>query len=146
MTDAEDLAQEVFIQLWKTRTHYEIKKSVEAYLFSVANNIIALYLRKKKHRRYVPIDSIPEVVDYHSVQKNQKPAGQVFQDKLPKIIQDMTTRLSPKAYEAIKLRFIEDLSVKEAAQKVGCSIKAFYSWQERAMKDLKKMIMEKENA
>jgi len=46
-SDADDLAQEVFVRLWETRAHYEIKESVEAYLFTVARNAIALHLRKK---------------------------------------------------------------------------------------------------
>ncbi len=144
--DAEDLAQEVFVQIWETRAHYEIKGSVEAYLFTVARNTIALYLRKRKNpQRGVPIDSIAEVATDHSIQQDQKSAGQVLQHQLQKTIQDMAVRLSPKASEAIRLRFIEGLSVKEAAQKAGCSVKAFYSRQERSLKDLKQMIVEKEN-
>jgi RNA polymerase sigma-70 factor (ECF subfamily) len=146
VTDAEDLAQEVFVRLWETRAHYEIKESVEAYLFTVARNTIALYLRKKKnHQRDVPIGSIAEVADDHSIRQDQKSAGQVLQHQLQKTIQDMAVRLSPKAYEAIRLRFIEGLSVKEAAKKAGCSVKAFYSRQERSLKELKQMIVEKEN-
>jgi len=146
-TEAEDLAQEVFVRLWETRAHYEIKESVEAYLFTVARNAIALYLRKRKnHQRDVPIDSIAEVADDHSIQQDQKSAGRVLQHQLQKTIQDMAVRLSPKAYEAIRLRFIEGLSAKEAAQKAGCSVKAFYSRQERSLKELKQMIVEKENS
>lgn len=146
VTDAEDLAQEVFVRLWETRAHYEIKESVEAYLFAVARNVIALYLRKRKnHPRCIPIDSIDEVFANHSIQQNQKPSGQIIQHQLQKTVQDMAVRLSPKAYEAIRLRFIEGLSVKEAAQKAGCSVKAFYSRQERSLKELKQMIVEKEN-
>ncbi len=146
-TDAEDLAHEVFIRLWETRAHYEIQESVEAYLFTVAKNAIALYLRKRKnHLRDVPIDLIAKVSAEHSIQKDPKSAGRILQHQLPKAIQAMAVRLSPKAYEAIRLRFIEGLSVKEAAQKAGCSVKAFYSRQERSLKDLKQMIVEKENS
>lgn len=145
-TDAEDLAQDVFVQLCETRAHYEIKEPVEAYLFTVARNAIALYLRKrKKHQQGVSIDSIAKVGTDHSIQQEQNSVGQVLQHQLQKTIQDMAVRLSPKAYEAIRLRFIEGLSVKEAAQKAGCSMKAFYSRQERSLKDLKQMIAEKEN-
>jgi RNA polymerase sigma-70 factor (ECF subfamily) len=144
--EAEDLAQEVFIRLWETRAHYEIKESVEAYLFTVARNAIALYLRQKKnHEQSVPMDSIAEVATDRSIKRDQKSAGRILHHQLQKTVQDMTVRLSPKAYEAIKLRFIEGLSVKEAAQKAGCSVKAFYSRQERSLKELKQMIVEKEN-
>jgi RNA polymerase sigma-70 factor (ECF subfamily) len=145
VTDAEDLAQEVFILLWETKAHYEIKGSVEAYLFTVARNAIALYQRKRKNQqRDVPIGSIAEVADDQRAQQDQKSAGRVSQQQHQKTTQDMSVRLSPKAYEAIRLRFFEGLSVKESAQKAGCSVKAFYSRQERSLKDLKQMIVEKE--
>ena len=146
-SDAEDLTQEVFIRLWETRAHYEIKESVEAYLFTVARNAIAHYLRKKKnHQRDVPIESIAEFSSGHSIQREQKKAGRILQHQFQKTIQALAVRLSPKAYEAIKLRFIEGLSVKDAAQKAGCSVKAFYSRQERSLKELKQIIVEKENS
>jgi len=146
-TDAEDTAQDVFVQLFETRAHYEIKEPVEACLFTVARNAIAPHLRKrKKHQRGVLIDSIAKVGTDYIIQQDQKSAGQVLQHQFQKTIQDMVIRLSPKAYEAIRLRFIEGLSVKEAAQKAGCSVKAFYSRQERSLKELKQIIVEKENS
>jgi len=56
----------------------------------------------------------------------------------------METELSPKAREAVRLRFVEGLSLKEAAAKAGCSIGAFYARLERALKTLREICKDEE--
>jgi predicted DNA-binding protein (UPF0251 family) len=48
--------------------------------------------------------------------------------------------LTPKAREAVRLRFVEGLGPKEAAKKAGCSISALYKRLERAEKAIRKTL------
>ncbi len=61
-----------------------------------------------------------------------------------RIARAMETSLPPKAREAVRLRFIEGLSLREAAAKAGCSIGAFYARLERAIKTLRKICKDKQ--
>lgn len=47
-TEAEDLAQNVFIKVFKARERYEVKARVRTYLYRIAHNVWVDYLRRKK--------------------------------------------------------------------------------------------------
>lgn len=55
--DAEEIVQEVFIQIWENRTQINESLSFKSYLFTVTKNKIIDYFRKKKtenlYRNYV---------------------------------------------------------------------------------------------
>jgi RNA polymerase sigma-70 factor (ECF subfamily) len=48
-SDAEDIAQEVFVKVWKNLTKYRQGESVRAWIFTIARNTTIDWLRKKKH-------------------------------------------------------------------------------------------------
>jgi RNA polymerase sigma factor (sigma-70 family) len=54
-------------------------------------------------------------------------------------------QLSSEERQAFRLRFIEGLSPKEAAKKVGCSISAFYRRLEKAEKVLRETLKNKKD-
>ncbi|MFC1676514.1 RNA polymerase sigma factor [Planctomycetota bacterium] len=119
ITDAEDLTQDVFIEFYKS---YGYKKP-EAYLLGIAKNLVAQFYRSKKRQVVTtPITSIDEIGA--KLEEHQKPAEQVLQHKLT-IIKDLILQLPPKTREAIRLRFIEELSLKEAAKQANCSVHTF---------------------
>jgi RNA polymerase sigma-70 factor (ECF subfamily) len=134
--EAEDWAQDVFVQLWQTHARYEIEASAEAYLFAVTNQVIAWHMRRKtKQWRHTPggradgtaggMPADPGRADWASsalLHGHPAHAG---------------IKLSPKCCEAIHLRFVQGFSVSEAARTAGCSVAAFYSRLERALRSLR---------
>lgn len=48
-SDAEDIAQETFIKVWKNIKKYNPEKSFKTWLFSIARNTVIDYLRKRKN-------------------------------------------------------------------------------------------------
>ena len=44
---AKDFIQDVFTRLWENRKKLDSKKSIKAYLYRIANNLVIDYLRKK---------------------------------------------------------------------------------------------------
>ncbi|MHC4739671.1 MAG: RNA polymerase sigma factor [Planctomycetota bacterium] len=119
--DAEDLTQGVFFELCNDEDTYREYQDAEAYLFGIAKNLIALYYRSQsKQVKTISMESVGET----AADVQQKPAEQISQQEL-KDIKDLIARLPPKAQEAIRLIFIEGLSLKEAAKRTGCSIHTF---------------------
>jgi RNA polymerase sigma-70 factor (ECF subfamily) len=143
-TDAEDLTQDVFVELCKGNGCYDGHGNVEGYLFGIARNIVRRYLRDRANSiKTVRVDSISNLAVRGNIQQHTEPAGQIEEEELNKAIEDVVTQLPPKAREAIRLRFIEGLSSKEAAEKAGCSLYTFYKRLQRVMKTLQQ-IREKE--
>jgi RNA polymerase sigma factor (sigma-70 family) len=143
INDTEDLAQDVFLQICRGKGNYNSSKGAEHYIFGIAKNMIRKYQREKeKSPESVPADSLNGFFPKHHVRESTDPKSQITEQQFRKIIEVIQTGLPPKAREAVRLRFIEGLSPKEAAKKGGCSINAFYKRLQRAVKILHKICME----
>jgi RNA polymerase sigma-70 factor (ECF subfamily) len=136
--DSEDLTQSVFVRLWESRARYQKGASVEAYLSTVANNTVAQFVRKKK-RRHQHLRLNLTVSD--TTDDQTEPKAESADEALPRlwrrVLRNKGTQIPEKGREAIRLRFIERLSTAQAARTAGCSVAAYYSRLERAMKALK---------
>lgn len=53
---SEEIAQETFVKALKNINHFDGKKDIRAWLFTIAKNTYFTYCRKKN----IPIDDIPE--------------------------------------------------------------------------------------
>lgn len=134
--DAEDLTQNVFLELCTGKSRYDGQKDAEAYLFGIARNLISHYHRnKKKYPQTVQLELERHFAISHDAQQ-YRPASLT---KLREQLHEEIKQLPPKAKNAIRARLIEGLSPKEAAQKAGCSIQAFYNRFEAALKILEAM-------
>lgn len=136
MADANDLAQNVFVELCKGNGRYNGRGSVERYLFGIAKNAIRKYHQERTSSiKTIPIDSVNDI-GVKDVQ--QCPVRQIEAQELKKAIEEAVAKLPPKARQAIKLRFIDGLSNKQAAQKAGCTPGIFYVRLSYALKTLRK--------
>lgn len=122
---ADDLAQNVFVELLRGNGQYDGRADPQAYLFGIAGNIIGRYYRDKRSQLHpVHIESIGQVADCSATEASRE---LIMPQQLRDAVADAIARLPPKARQAIKLRFIDGLSSKEAAKKAECPLNVFYS-------------------
>lgn len=122
---ADDLAQNVFVELLRGNGQYDGRADPQAYLFGIARNIIGRYCREKSSQPHlVHMDSIAQVADCSATKASRQ---LIPPQQLRDAVADAIARLPPKARQAIKLKFIDGLSSKEAAKKAECSLSVFYS-------------------
>jgi RNA polymerase sigma-70 factor (ECF subfamily) len=137
--DAEDLAQEVFIELLKGKGHYNGHGSVKRYLIGMANKFIFHYHeRKKRSMKTIPILSIDKIKHVYDNQQSIDPIRKISAKELKKVMEDTTAKLPPKAREAIRLRYYNSLSLKKSAEKANCSVHTFSQRVVDAKKNLRK--------
>jgi RNA polymerase sigma-70 factor, ECF subfamily len=112
-SDAEDLAQLVFVKALEALPRYESRGvPFGGWLFRLARNVVIDHLRT--HREHATLDVIAERHD-----EGDGP------DELAAIRQEMDSvahalrRLTPEQREAIELRFFAGLSAREAAVTMG---------------------------
>src|SRR5436190_3782445 len=55
--EAEDLAQEVFLRVYRTRKKYTPKAKFSTWLFTIANNLALNALRDRQRKPVVPLDA-----------------------------------------------------------------------------------------
>lgn len=53
---AEDLLQEVFVRVWKSRERYEAKGRLASWLFTISRNLAVDYSEKARRRRAEPLE------------------------------------------------------------------------------------------
>ena len=142
VAEAEDLAQNVFIELTESAGRYNGGTDVEKYLLGIANNVIHRYYREKAGSvKTIHLDSIGNLTDGSGTGPQADPAYKIESEELRKNITRALAKLPPKARQAIKLRFIDGLSSKEAAEKLGCSVGVFYERVSYGLKLLRKFIL-----
>jgi RNA polymerase sigma-70 factor (ECF subfamily) len=112
-SDAEDLAQLVFVKALEALPRYELRGvPFGGWLFRLARNVVIDHVRTR--REHVTLDII--------VQQSTEGDGP---DELAVLRQDMDSvafalrRLTPEQREAIQLRFFAGLSAREAAVAMG---------------------------
>lgn len=112
-SDAEDLAQLVFVKALEALPRYESRGvPFGGWLFRLARNVVIDHIRTR--REHAPLELVAE-----------RTGSEQGPDELAALRQEMDSvahalrRLTPEQREAIELRFFAGLSAKEAAEAMG---------------------------
>lgn len=127
--DAEDLIQDVILKIVNSYTENKSVKNLKSWLYSVTNNTIADYYRKK----YKEVENISSEILQDNIEK--KLSADDF-------IIPMIHLLDEKYSQILLMNDIEQLSQKEIAQKTDLSISAVKSRVLRARKMLRDLFLE----
>lgn len=103
--DAEEIVQETFISYMTDSKEFREDEHEKAWLLRVAINKSKNFLRKSRHRIYINLDDIKEVI-----------AAEEKQEQLVEILQ-----LPPKIKAAIHLHYYEGYTCKEIGAIVGAT-------------------------
>jgi len=113
---AEDLTQDVFMQLWLKREEIIIE-NLPAYLFVVARN--SVYKLLGKQEKFVPIAGLLENLERSHSQADAK----LLRDELMKAYEALINSLPAAQQTIFRMRYDEDLSPDEIAEALNLSPK-----------------------
>ncbi|WP_026675249.1 RNA polymerase sigma factor [Alkalihalobacterium bogoriense] len=133
-TDVEDLVQEVFIKAGKGLASYRGQSTPKTWLFSIARNVAIDEERKKKKKlsQSTPFDEA-----MWNQQSGATPEQIFLQQEEYHELYIAISRQKKKYREVLILRGIQDLSVKETAQILGCNETEVRTNYHRAIKALR---------
>lgn len=124
MEDAEDLAQEVFIKVYRTLQSYDLEKGGFAtWLTTLTRNLLVDHYRASKQQRMTdPLESGTE--EEHEgpslaeklADTRPSPEARMRQQDTQKQVQQALDKLSPELREAVVLRDLQDMDYREIAQ------------------------------
>lgn len=115
-TEAEDVAQDLFLELWKTKGWENIRLNLRTYLISAVHNRCITRADNNRNRA-IRKQKYAEDMDLEQ-------ARQLFLDKDSEIIplvKELLKSMPRKSREAFEMIYFEQLSFKEAAAKAGVS-------------------------
>jgi RNA polymerase sigma-70 factor (ECF subfamily) len=141
--EAEDLAQEVFLRVYRARKKYHPRCKFSTWLFTIANNLALNSLRSRQRKPVVPLavhDSGPlgpRPAEQLVRDRGTGPVQKVQQQELAAQIRQALEGLNERQRMAVVLNKFEDMNYAEIALVMGLTVKAVKSLLSRARMNLR---------
>jgi RNA polymerase sigma-70 factor (ECF subfamily) len=140
--EAEDLAQNVFVQVHRSAHRYRVSSKFSTWLFTIARNLSLNEIRRRSRHPAESLDAPhPEREDqqWHQYedQKAPLPTEQLLQGELEEKIESAIAELPENQRMALLLCRQDELSYEDIAKVLGCSLSATKSLIHRGRETLK---------
>jgi RNA polymerase sigma-70 factor (ECF subfamily) len=140
--EAEDLAQNTFVQVWKSARRYRVTAKFSTWLYTIARNLTLNEIRRRTRHRAESLDAPhPDHREQplHQVEdvSNLIPPAQVVRDELFSKVEEAIGDLPENQRTALLLCREEELTYEEIAQILGVSVSATKSIIHRAREVLR---------
>jgi RNA polymerase sigma-70 factor (ECF subfamily) len=144
---AEDLAQDVFVRVFKARERYEPEAKFSTWLFTIANNVASNALRSRSRRREVGVpegngsDSTPMALDQLAkAASGFMPTRALDKAEQAEVVRQAVAALSERQRMALLLAKFEGMSYQDIAETMDLSVQAIKSLLSRARVNLKEIL------
>ena len=145
LTEAEDLTQHVFLQVYKSAHRYEVAAKFSTWLFTIARNLCLNEIRRRSRH---PADSLDETAPDQDDQplrqiedrKVRSAPEALLHSELEDKIEEALATLPENQRTAIMLCRQEDFSYEDIAAVLGCSVSATKSLIHRGREALKHLL------
>ena len=144
-TETEDVAQNTFLQVWKSRARYERTAKFSTWLFTIARNLCLNEIRRRSRH---PAESLEETHAEHDDQPSRQyedkkiflPTETALHGELAQKIEEALAGLPENQRTAILLCRQDELSYEEIAEVLDCSLSATKSLIHRGREMLKEKL------
>ena len=126
---AEDIAQDVFLKLWETRSRID-KRTVKAYVYTIAHNLTVNNVKRRQlqynFRKAPSVD-----------RDNDSPEKMMEMNEYDKRLQEVLSALPEGGREVFLMNRLEDLTYQEIAERLGLTVKAIEKRMSKVLKILR---------
>lgn len=142
--DAEDLAQDVFIQVFKSLSEFREESEMSTWIYRIAVNKSLDYIRKKKRRkRFAIILSLDNPDDFEremDLPTDGDAQSHFENQERKKVLQNALEKLPENQKVAITLSKYDGFNNKEIAEILNVSLSSVEALIHRAKKNLHKRL------
>lgn len=135
-TDAEDVAQQVFLNVWKSAPRWRPEAKVTTWLLTIAKRLVFNESRRRSRARLIP-QSREEEAEPEYPDATPGPDRQLLERELHEAIESAMALLPEKERLALVLRQYQQMPYEEIAVVLGVSLPAVKSLLFRARESLK---------
>jgi RNA polymerase sigma-70 factor (ECF subfamily) len=143
--EAEDLAQEIFLRVYRARATYRPDAKFTTWLYRIASNACLNALRSRKNRPGISLDSLAGEDGRCSPvsagdTKTVSPPAVLIRGETAQRVREIVSELPESQRLAIVLNRYQDLSYLEVAETMNLSVMAVKSLLFRARERIKERI------
>jgi len=139
--DSEDIAQQVFIRVWKSAGRYQPTAKFTTWLFKITRNLVFNELRRRKRHPVTPLQLEEEEHFFQPAECGaMSPDASLLDSELNDAIQMAIDALPETQRMAIVLRRYEDMPYEEIGEVLGLSVPAVKSVLFRARAELRERL------
>lgn len=114
-TEADDLFQEVCLQIWKGLARFEGRSSYKTWIYRISLNVCLMHKRKKRAPDTIPDEKVAhQLGNWEELEKQEK-------DEKIQLLYQFIRKL-PEKDRVLCMLFLEDLSYKEMAEVSGLTV------------------------
>jgi len=143
-SDAEDLSQEVFIEVFRSLVMVQKEHDLSGWLFKIAMNKSLSFLRKhnpaKSGKNPTPESAASEVTIKHHFSETNTPYSKLEEEDTHKILFQAIDQLPENQKKVILLHKFDQYSQKEISEQLGISPVSVESLIYRAKTNLRKSL------
>jgi RNA polymerase sigma-70 factor (ECF subfamily) len=137
-SDVDDIAQQVFIRVWKSARRYVPRAKFTTWLLKITRNLVFNELRRARRRAHVPLQLEPGAEEIPlKDETNPAPDTSLLEEELQRAIEEAIMQLPESQRMALVLRRYEQLSYEEIAEVLDLSVPAVKSVLFRARTELR---------
>lgn len=144
--EAEDLAQRVFLQVYRSAKRYQPTAKFTTWLFTITRNTILNEHRRRSRHAAESLEALQDPVNPESAgwqapdTTTSDPAREVAENELKAKIMEAIQELPEAQRTAVILCRYEGLSYEEIAKVLNCTVSATKSLLHRARQTLKEKL------
>jgi RNA polymerase sigma-70 factor (family 1) len=130
--EAENLIQDVFLNLWENRLKVEKNSSIKSYVFAITyNSAISIIRKKAKESQFIEyLKSLQEI--------NEEPVNiELEYNELTNKIDEIIKALPQRQKEVYLLHKVEGLKYNEIAERLNISLNTVENHMSRALKTIR---------
>ena len=137
-SDVEDIAQQVFIRVWKSASRYVPRAKFTTWLLKITRNLVFNELRRAKRRAHAPLQPEANVEEMQlKDESNPSPDASLLELELQEAIEKAIGELPETQRMALVLRRYEEFSYEQIADVLNLSVPAVKSVLFRARTELR---------
>lgn len=143
--DAEDIAQQVFVRVWKSAPRWQPTAKVSTWIFKITRNLVFNEFRRRKRH---PVQSLDRAMDPEGDDRPMQaadpsvknPDTALLDEEMQAAIQRAIEELPETQRMAIVLRRFDEMPYEDIGEVLGLSVPAVKSVLFRARTDLREKL------
>ena len=140
-SDVEDIAQQVFIRVWRSAGRYIARAKFTTWLLKITRNLVFNEMRRAKRHPHLPVQIEPEADEIPlKDEAAATPDATLLQAELQAEIEKAIMLLPDTQRMALVLRRYEELSYDDIAEVLDLSVPAVKSLLFRARTELRERL------